>query len=412
MKLETLENKKILIVGAGKEGKTTYAFLKDHFPKQIIDLVDQNDGSDYLQHIADYETVIKSPGIKPDILSVPYTTAANIFFGNVRGITIGVTGTKGKSTTATLIHTILQQAGKKSHLVGNIGNPMLEELSKTNDKEDIWVCELSSYQIADLQYSPHISVILNLFPEHMDYHGSIRNYYEAKKHLVVYATKEDFFVYNPKSDELSELASQTKAIEVPFVEALPFEEKIIPLLGKHNKENVKAAITVAGLFDIPSASIEAAVKKFKALPHRLEYVGTYNDIRFYDDAISTTPESTIKAIESLSHIGTIFLGGQDRGYDFSKLAKVLIKYTIPNIVVFPDSGKKIIESLREQTQNLPNILETTSMLEAVKFTYKSTKPGYICLHSPASPSYSLWKNFQERGDEFQKEVKNLASSSS
>ncbi|MCX6722890.1 MAG: hypothetical protein NT094_02355, partial [Candidatus Staskawiczbacteria bacterium] len=144
--------------------------------------------------------------------------------------------------------------------------------------------------------------------------------------------------------------------------------------------------------------IKEAIQKFKPLPHRLEFVGEFKGIKFYDDAISTTPESTIMAIETLKNVDTIFLGGQDRGYNFGQLEKVIKKYKIKNAVIFPDSGKKIkIKGL--------NILKTKKMQDAVKFAYKNTATGKICLLSCASPSYSLWKNFEEKGDQFKKFVK-------
>lgn len=157
---------------------------------------------------------------------------------------------------------------------------------------------------------------------------------------------------------------------------------------------------MAKLFGVRDEDIISAVNNFIGLPHRLEFVGEYNGIKFYDDAISTTPESTIMAIKALKNIDTIFLGGQDRGYKFLELEKNLKKYKIKNIVLFPDSGAKIIKS-----KNNFNTLKTESMQEAVKFAYKYTKHGKICLLSCASPSYSLWKNFEEKGDEFKKFVK-------
>jgi UDP-N-acetylmuramoylalanine--D-glutamate ligase len=148
------------------------------------------------------------------------------------------------------------------------------------------------------------------------------------------------------------------------------------------------------------SDIKKAIKNFSSLPHRLEPVGTYNGITFYDDAISTTPESTIMAIKSLPQIGTIFLGGEDRGYDFKQLEKELRKHKIPNVVLFPTTGKRILKSRKGF-----KILETKDMKEAVDFAFKNTPKGQICLLSTASPSYSVWKNFEEKGDLFQKFIR-------
>lgn len=403
MKVEDLKNKKILILGYGIEGKATQHFLRSLLPNIKIGIADQKDGHDYLEKQQDYDLVIKSPGIPKHLVTIPYTTATNIFFANVKGKTIGVTGSKGKSTTTALIYEILKNAGLKALLVGNIGHPMLEALSKSNTIEDIWVCELSSFQLDDIRYSPHISVILNLYTEHLDYHKTLEEYFVAKKNIVAQARENDFFVYNPAFEELGQL--KTKAKIIPFIDAMPFDEKIIPLLGEHNKDNVRAAVTVARLLNIADKYIASAIKNFKSLPHRLELVGAFKGIIFYDDAIATIPQATIAAIETLGKIGTIFLGGSERGQDFDKLADAIIYKKITKIVIFPDTGPKILKLIRAKAKNLPHIFETTRMEEAVQFAYKYTPKGTICLLSCASPSFSLWKNFEEKGDLFRKFVK-------
>ena len=261
----------------------------------------------------------------------------------------------------------------------------------------IFVLELSSYQLDDVKFSPDIAVVASLFPEHMDYHYNIKNYYRAKKNIIKYQEAGDVFVFNPKNKKMANWSKQTKAKAVPFVSEKFLNDVNITLVGKHNKENIRAAVAAAKEFDIPDNKIKKAIETFKPLPHRLEFVGEFKGIKFYDDAISTTPESTIIAVKSLPKIGTIFLGGQDRGYKFSKLAKIIKKHGIKNIVLFPETGKKIFESSKGL-----NILETESMEEAVRFSYKYTQKGEICLLSCASPSYSLWKDFEEKGDQFQK----------
>jgi len=154
------------------------------------------------------------------------------------------------------------------------------------------------------------------------------------------------------------------------------------------------------LFNIPTSTVKKALESFKPLPHRLEFIGEFKGIKFYDDAISTTPESTIMAIKALKKVGTIFLGGEDRGYDFSDLEKVIRKFKIKNIVLFPDTGKRMFKS-----KNGLNVLQTSSMEKAVKFAYQKTKKGQICLLSTASPSFSLWKDYRAKGKLFQKLVK-------
>ena len=406
MKLEDLKKyKKILILGYSKEGQASERFLKKYHPAALIGIADKKMGANYLDEQKKYDLVIRSPGVPKHLITKPYTTATNIFFGNCQSQIIGVTGSKGKSTTASLIYSILKKAGKTAHLIGNIGRPMLDTMLKEIGRDDIFVCELSSFQLDDVKYSPHIAVVLDLFPEHMNYHGDVKNYYSAKKNIIARATAKDYFVYNPKFDQLKSWAKDLKCQTVPFEQKIPIVDKDIPLIGEHNRENIKAAITVAHLIDIDNNTIVKAIKKFKPLPHRLQMVGTYKNITFYDDAISTTPQSTILAIESLKNIGTIFLGGEDRGYDFNRMVEVIIDYKIPNIVLFPDSGDTILKIIRSKKIKWLRLFETQSMEEAVKLAYQYTPKGKICLLSNASPSYSLWKNFEEKGDLFQFFVK-------
>ncbi|RJR29777.1 UDP-N-acetylmuramoyl-L-alanine--D-glutamate ligase [Candidatus Microgenomates bacterium] len=409
MKIADLKNKKILIVGRGKEGTDALRFLKQKLPDAVIKNVDQTDGLNYLAHQADFDIAIKSPGIKKELLQIPYTSATNLFFGEVRGVTIGVTGTKGKSTTASLIAAVLQKAGKKAYLVGNIGTPMLGQLLVSNSPDDYFVCELSSYQLADIDASPHISVMINLYPEHMDYHGSVDAYWQAKKNIVKFVSEKDFLIYNDRFSELQKLAQETKIQTIAFPHEMPFSLQTQLLVGKHNYDNMCAAFTVCDLLKVPHAIIKAAFESFQPLPHRLEKIGTYKGIIFYDDAISTTPESTIVALETLDNVATLFLGGQDRGYDFSALAKTISEKKIKNIVLFPDSGANIKKAFDAFPKAQLNILETESMHDAVAFAFKNTPQGAICLLSSASPSYSLWKNFEEKGDEFQRAVKEFNS---
>lgn len=431
MKLSAIAKKnKICILGFGVEGRATLKFLKYFFPNKEYIIADEKDGEDYLEKQKDCDLVIKSPGINKKFAKKPYTTATNIFFANNNDFTIGITGTKGKSTTASLIYSIIKNSGKEVCLVGNIGFSMLETLlgeckkrkiktvgdlenylkHKKEAENIIYVCELSSYQLDDIKYSPNISVITNLYSDHMDYHGGIEKYRTAKKNIVNYAKGDDLFVYNQDFEELKDLANSLE-IKTKGFAPKAFLEKIkneLPLVGLHNIDNMRAAVTVAKHLKIQDTVILNALKKFQPLEHRMEFVGKYRNILFYDDAISTTPESTIAAIEALEKVNTIFLGGLDRGYDFSELAKKIIKSNIKNIVFFPDSGEKILDVLEKKRLGKKfNILKTEKMKEAVEFAFQNTKEGCICLLSTASPSYSLWKNFEKKGDEFKKYAKKI-----
>jgi len=435
--------KKILILGFGVEGKDAYCYLKKKYPLATFAIADRNEiiipsknvklfcGKNYLRKINDYDLILKSPGIPSSLKEIKkaekngavITTLANIFFNECKGKIIGVTGTKGKSTTATLIYKILKEAKKDAYLVGNIGNTPLKYLNSNFGKHKIFVYELSSYQLSTLKKSPNISVFLSIFPDHMPYHGSFKNYRDSKANIAKFQDKNDYFIYNSGYEFIDELAKNSKGKTIDYKNACLIKDnaiyygnekiiylKEIKLLGEHNIENIFACICVAKIFKIPADVISKAIKNFRCLEHRLELVGNYQGITFYDDAISTTPESTIAAIEVFKDkLGTIFLGGEDRGYIFSALAKKIADYNVQNIVLFPETGEKIqqkiIEIYNKKRIKLPRFLKTKSMEEAVKFAYKHTPPGRICLLSTASPSYSVFKNFIEKGNLFKEEVK-------
>jgi len=284
---------------------------------------------------------------------------------------------------------------------------MLAALRKPHRPGEFFVVELSSYQLDDIEFSPHIAVVLNLFPEHMPYHGGVKKYYEAKKNIIKFQRDTDFFVYNPRDRKLAGWAKTTRSKARPFAAQIPLGPDEIPLLGEHNAQNVRAAVAVARVLGLTDKAIRRAIRVFKPLPHRLQRVGAFRGITFYDDAISTAPESTIAALAALPKTKTILLGGEDRGYDFTRLEKILRRCGVENIVLFPDSGKRILKS-----RNGFKILETSSMEKAVAFAYTHTPRGSTCLLSTASPSYTLWKNFEEKGSEFQFFVRKHANNRS
>lgn len=415
MKLSDLNEKKVLILGYGKEGQSTEYFLTHNVPSAEIIVADQKNDPNYLKKQTECDLVVKTPGIPGRFITKPYTTGTNLFHTfltehGMKNMIIGVTGSKGKSTTVSLITAILRNAGKTVHLIGNIGTPALDALKQPIGIEDIFVIELSSYQCEDLDWSPHISIITSIFPEHLDYHGGFQEYIDAKKMIVANANSADFLVYNPKYKELIKLASSTKLKTVPFIEKMEFDISSSKLKGEHNLDNIRGAITVARLYGVSDEISYNTISNFEPLPHRMTDIGTYRGIRFIDDAIATAPEPTMFAVETIGNVDTIFLGGEDRGLDFTAFAEFIVKSKIKNIVLFPDTGKKISDLLKQSssTNKTLNILETRSMEEAVLFAYKYTTPGKTCLLSTASPSYSLWKNFEEKGEEFTRLAKEIS----
>ncbi len=395
----------ILIVGYGKEGRAAEEYLQKKYSNIEIAIADEKTHPDNFLKQENFDIAVRSPGVPKQKVKIYSTTGTNLFFSKNRNKTIGVTGTKGKSTVTTLIGHILKNSGRKVKILGNIGEPLINELMSSGLSDCLYVVELSSYQLDDLDYSPHIAVAVSLFNDHLDYHENSESYINAKKRITKFQSKKDLFIYNDSFNEFKEWATTSKAISKPFDNDLIIDMDSAQLNGAHNRDNMRAAITVCRELGLTDDQITAGLKTYKPLPHRLENVGTYKGVTFYDDAIAVIPEATIAALESLDKVDTLLLGGTDRGYDFSELEKVVKQKGVRNLVLFPDTGNKMFVSNRAEF----NILETESMKEAVEFCYKNTKLGSICLLSTASPSYKLWKNFEEKGSEFQKFIRELGS---
>lgn len=257
--------------------------------------------------------------------------------------------------------------------------------------KNVYVYELSSFQLTNLKKSPHIAVLLNIYQEHLDYYRNFKEYAQAKANITLHQTKNDFLIYNSENKLVSQIAKKSRA-------------KKIPIRGEHYDLDRNAARAVGELFKIPEEKIEKAIKNFKPLPHRLESVGAFKGITFYNDSLATIPEATIAALNILGDkVETIFLGGFDRNIDFKRLAKRVLQSKIKNIILFPTTGEKIWDKLKDK-KSLKHFF-VNSMPKAVKLAYKYTGKGKICLLSCASPSFGLFKDYAERGDLFKKYVK-------
>ncbi|MDP2649630.1 MAG: UDP-N-acetylmuramoyl-L-alanine--D-glutamate ligase, partial [bacterium] len=397
MRLADFKDQTILILGFGREGKATLSFLGKHFARKKIGVTDQNDGEDYLEKIKDFDVIIKSPGIPylPEIEEVKkkgkiITSATQIFFDSFKGKIIGVTGTKGKSTTSSLIYEVLKKGGIDAHLIGNIGRPALDLLNKLNENAVV-VYELSSFQLEDLDKSPHIAVMTNIYPEHLDHHRDFSLYMKAKNNITKFQTKTDYLIINLDIPELKYIAQQSHAKKISFskkdkqmVENLVHKDTI-PLLGEFNLLNIVPAIIIGRLFKIADNKIEEAIINFRPLPHRLEFVGEAEGIRFYNDSLSTIPQASIEALSALGkNVETLIAGGFDRGLDYSVLGQAIAKSKIKTLILFPDTGVKIWDAVGKYSRKLPNKFDVDDMGEAVKIAYGQTEPGKICLLSPAS----------------------------
>lgn len=432
MTIEELKTKKrILIIGYGVEGKATEAFLRKHCVNSQIGIADKNEGENYLEKQQDYDLAIKSPGVPPDLVKIPYTTATNIFFSNYKGKTIGVTGTKGKSTTSTLIFEMLKEAKKEVYLGGNIGEPPINFLDKLND-ESWTVLELSSFQLQDINKSPSIAVVLMITSEHLDYHKDITQYVEAKRNIVKFQNQNDFAIFNrdyPASNE-SDMYTEGKVFYVSRERetdngSFAFDGKVkvringqdaeiirtsdIVILGKHNLENVCAAIMAAKLSGISAKAINPVLRRFTGLPDRLEYVGEKRGILFYNDSLSTIPEAAIEAMETFpDKVETLIAGGHERGIDYTELGKYLAKSSVKTLILFPPSGERLWQAVVDAGGDKQIIkYNASSMHEAIVYASDETSNGKICLLSPASASFGIFKNYKDRANQFKKEIEML-----
>ncbi len=456
MTFDALKQKSILILGFGTEGQATYGFLRRTWPEKRLVVADQrrledfpedirerliNDaactvylGPDYWNSLVERnpEVIIKTPGIPATMAPIAQavksgcvlTSHSEIFLSNYpREKLIGVTGTKGKSTTASLIFDILKTAGIPAELVGNIGVPPLAKFH-AGSRDRYFVHEFSSHQLAELHSSPHIAVLLNVVPEHLDYYATFEEYVAAKENITRYQSGDDFLVFNADYPIPVEMAQRTRAALRPFSAARRVSpgchlegERIvwsdiddedimwtrdIPLAGRFNVQNVMAAVCVARLCGVPPETISEAVKAFRALPHRLELVGTFRGITFYDDSIATVPDAALAALDALGpDVQTLILGGHERNLDYSEFGRRL-PANIRTVILFPPTGPRIWDAIRKHSQPQAFFVET--MEEAVRIAYARTERGKICLLSPAAPSFGVFKDYRERGEAFRKWV--------
>ncbi|MDD2696769.1 MAG: Mur ligase family protein [Candidatus Pacebacteria bacterium] len=414
MKLNELKDKKVLILGFGREGKDNFLFLRKLFPEKVMGIADKLEGikkpdgktkmhlgKDYLRALRSYDVIVKSTGIPFKMLPKPVLkkviTQTDIFFDNCQGQIVGITGTKGKSTTASMIYDVLKKGGIKARLLGNIGKPVLSYLLSAEKRNDVFVYELSSHQLYNLKKSPHIAVFLNLFREHLDYYKNFDEYSRAKANIALHQKKDDFLVFNQEDKTVKKFARKSKA-------------KKIPIRGRYYELDKAAARAVGRIFKVPSKTVEKALKQFKYLAHRLEPVGTFKGITFYNDALATIPEATMAALDALGRkVETIMLGGFDRNIDFKELAKKVLKRGIKTVILFPTTGLKIWKEILKEARGgeVPKHFFVSNMRDAVKLAYQNTAKGKICLLSTASSSFSIFRDYREKGNLFKKFVKKL-----
>lgn len=455
--LSAFKDKKVAVIGCGVEGVESVRFFSKH--QAHVTLFDQKEedeidsillselkavgctlvfGRDAFSHLGKFDLVVRSPGIRKDTEFLQkaeeggaiVTSQTKLFFDLSPARIIAVTGTKGKGTTATLIYEMLKRAGKDTFLGGNIGVPPLSFLEKVT-KDSVVVLELSSFQLHDLTKSPHIAVMLMVVPEHLDYHKDLEEYIDAKRNLLRFQSASDFAVINRdyiitnESDVYTDgkvfLVSREREVpEGTFIKDNAIwirkdggEKKIIDtdkilLVGKHNIENASAAAMAATLAGISFEDIKEVLSTFKGLEHRLELVREVNNIRYYNDSFSTTPETAIAAIESFTEPEILILGGSSKDSNFDELGKTIrLAKNIKAIIGIGFEWERIKEAIGNPEQEILMIDGATDMATVVQAASKIATSGDVVLLSPACASFGMFKNYKDRGNQFKKEVINL-----
>lgn len=420
---EYLRDRSVLLVGFGREGQSSYRYIRKYFPEKPLTIADKNAvavedpfvtcicGENYLDCIGDFDLVLKSPGISFKEVDAPahteITCQVDLFLRFADCHKIGITGSKGKTTTSTLTYQMLKAAGKDCRLIGNIGVPVFDSLEDLTP-DTVAVIEMSSHQLEFTHTSPEVAVLTNLYEEHLEhYKGGFAGYTAAKSHIALYQSAQDVFIYNA-TQGLGDFPcpERTKAqkIGIHETDSLPFAIENAHLAGVHNRQDVLFARAAAAQFGATDCDCEAAVRNFKGIEHRMEKVGTFKGITFYNDCIATIPHAVLCAVEAIGTVGTLIVGGKDRGLDYSGFVEALKNSKIQNIIGTPATGHTIVHAL-EAADAPQRVLCAADLEEAVCLAYQYTEAGKACLLSPAASSYNVYKNFEEKGRHYKALVK-------
>lgn len=458
--IEYLKDKKILILGFGVEGQSTYKVIRKYLKDQLLYIADKEknfnekyemltddvnskfiSGDDYLKSIDNYDLIIKSPGISLKDIDITkfkekITSQLELLLEFFDVYTIGITGTKGKSTTSSLIYEMIKQQGKKVLLLGNIGIPIFDYIDVI-EKDMIVVLEISSHQLEYAKKSPNISIFLNLYEEHLDHYKSINEYIEAKANIFKYKKKEDFFLYNADNESVRDVVKKHQqdmnenyynVYPISFENKeyyeknkLVYENGVVKdsnsvelynstdkrkLLGDHNLNNIMFVLAVSEILKLDLQKTIKTINNFNPLPHRMELVGTFDEVTYFNDSIATVPESTINSIKAIKNVNTLIIGGMDRGINYKEFIKFLEESNIENLICLPTTGHNIAEQIKNEKMS---IYKVETMEEAVKIAKEVTKKGTNCLLSPAASSYGFFKNFKERGEKYKRLIKEAYS---
>lgn len=421
--IDFFKDKKVAILGFGREGKSTYHFIREFLPNQELTILDQKDveilgdnnvsiitGDSYLDNLDNYDIIMKSPGVSLNHIDI-HSFEENIYSQMELMLefhkehTIGITGTKGKSTTTSLIYNVLKDQLDHVFLVGNIGIPIFDRIKEFDD-DSIIVVEMSSHQLEYLNVSPHIGIILNLYEDHLDHAITLEHYHACKMNMFKYQTESDIAIYSDLNETLVDKVKngnyKSKLYPVNLSDNLYVDDGKRKLLGLHNLLNIHIVMLVASLLSLDLKKAKKVIDEFSGLAHRLEYVGEYDEVTYYNDTIATIPEATTSGINALKNVNTLIFGGMDRGIHYEEFINFLSHSNIENFICMPTTGDKIGHELERVTDK--NIVYASTLEEAVNIAKKVTKKGSICLLSPAASSYEYFKNFEEKGNRYKELV--------
>jgi len=410
------KGKKVAILGWGVDTQDVEPWLRGQGAE--ITILDEKKDGEPFGDLSGFDVLVRSPGVyrfRKEIVEAEkkgtvVTSKMKIFFDVCRGKIIGVTGTKGKGTTATLIYEILKAAGTKVFLAGNIGTGIFAEIEKID--EETWVVlELSSFQLIDLEKSPAIAVVLMVTREHQDWHKDEEEYVLAKANIVKFQQKEDWAVVNkdyPNSVRIGEMAEGI-VMWITKNDLEGIDKNEVRLRGEHNLENIVAAAAAARIAGAEEETIRQTVSDFKGLVHRLEEVAKVKGVSYFDDSFSTTPETTIAAINAFSEPVILIAGGSEKGSDFSELGRVISETkNIKAIILIGLMADRIEKSI--ENKKIKILKGAKNMREIFEMVKREAAEGDVVLLSPACASFDMFKNYKERGEEFKGEVRKLQGS--
>lgn len=426
---------KIAIAGYGQEGAANYRYWKAK--GDDVTIFDDKTPSMPLpegahavcepgatSRISGFDLIIRTAGLSPARLPAGAKTWSGTreFFEKCPATIIGVTGTKGKGTTSSMITEILRAAHRTVHLIGNIGTPAIEELAKVQ-KDDIVVFELSSFQLWDLERSPHIAVVLGVEPDHLDVHVSYENYIAAKTNIAAHQKDGDLMIYKASNRMSSFIAERSQGKHVSYGDGGNVTVRdgffyygdnklcatsVMQVPGAHNIENACAAIAAVWPYVQEVETIAHGLGNFTGLPHRIEKVRTLDGVTYYDDSFSSAPPATVVAVQAFTAPIILILGGYDRGIDLLPLARSLAHTSnIKKILCIGATREKLAAAFDAAEEKRYEMMDTTDFASIVKHAREIATSGDVVLLSPGAASFDMFKNFTERGEKFKEIVMSL-----